>query len=113
MKYMLLINNDDETPPPAEGPEAEAEMAKWFAFDAELQASGEFVSGEALHPGLPDATVHRGTGEATDGPYAEGRECIGGYYVVDVDDLDAAVAWAAKLPGDGTVDVVGVMDFEQ
>lgn len=113
MKYMLLINNDDETPPPADGPEAEAEMQKWFAFDAEVQESGDFVAGEALHPGLPNRTVRRGSDTVTDGPFAEGRECIGGFYVLDVDGVEEAVAWAKKLPGDGTVDVVACMDFEQ
>ena len=62
MKYMLLINNDDDTPPPSEGPEADAEMQRWFAYDAEVQEAGIMVAGEALHPGLPSATVKRGSG---------------------------------------------------
>lgn len=112
MKYLLLINNDDETTPTSEE-EMAADMQAWFAYDATLQEAGIVLAGEALHHELPAATVHRGSGQVTDGPFAEAKEVIGGFYLVDVPDRDAAVAWAQKMPGDGTVDVVGCMEFEQ
>ena len=100
MKYMLLIYG------PADGdwsPEAgQAEMDAYWAYNKETAEAGEFVSGEALQEPVTATTVEvRPDGErvVTDGPFAETREVLGGYYVLDVPDLDAALDWAARCPG--------------
>jgi len=67
-------------------------------FNAELQAAGAWVFGGGLHP-ASSATVVRSSGgqvSMTDGPYAESKEQMGGFYVIEAADLDAALAWAAK-----------------
>ncbi len=112
-RYMLLINNDGEAPPPTSEEEAQAEMAKWFQYTDDLRDAGVHVAGEALHVGEPGSRVHRDTGTVTDGPFAEVKEVVGGFYLLEVADEDAAVAWAGKMPGSGTVDVVPCVDFEQ
>ena len=117
MKYMLLLY-DDPGAGPAEGtPEAEAEMAGWFTITQELQDDGSYVAGDALHP-IDQATtvrVREGKDVVTDGPFAETKEWLGGYYIVDVPDLDAALARAKKMPhiSHGTVEVRPVMVFDQ
>lgn len=80
----------------------EAEMQQTFeavdAFNAELQSAGAWVFAGGLHP-AETATVVRATGSevlTTDGPYAETKEHVGGFWVIDAPDLDAALAWAAK-----------------
>jgi hypothetical protein len=109
MQYMLLIYSD-----PAEWDSwSEAERGEIFSaygtFTAELQASGKHVAGDALQ-GTDTATsvrVRDGETLTTDGPFAETKEILGGYYLIDVDTLDEALEWAAKLPGSwhGTVEV--------
>jgi hypothetical protein len=79
------------------------------AFTAELQASGKHVAGDALQDISTATSVRVRNSETltTDGPFAETKEVLGGYYLVDVDTLDEALEWAAKLPGSwyGTVEV--------
>lgn len=112
MQYMLLIYDEENRPPPDD-----AEMAAWFAVTEEMQKAGVMVAGEALHPTTTATTVRVQGGETvtTDGPFAETREQLGGYYVVDVPDIDHAIQWAAKMPSAdrGSVEVRPVMVFEQ
>ena len=79
------------------------------------EAAGVIVSGDALHPTHTATTVRVRDGERllTDGPYAETREQLGGYYIVDVADIDEAISWAAKIPGasTGSVEVRPVVVF--
>jgi hypothetical protein len=94
--------------------EAAAESPKWMSYTQDLHDAGVFVSGEALQ-GNETATqlrVRDGETQLTDGPYAEAKEYLGGYYVIETPDLDAALAWAAKVPnaGYGTVEVRPVLD---
>ena len=114
MKYMLLINAGavDE-----HGGAAECTVEDWVAYDKQVRDAGVFVSGESLAD-LVTATAVRvnGAGEpvVTDGPFAETREVLGGFYVIDVPDLDAALDWAARCPGargTGSVVVRPVADF--
>jgi hypothetical protein len=74
------------------------------------------LGGEGLQPTSTATTVRVRDGEAltTDGPFAETREQLGGYYLLDCKDLDDAISWAAKIPGaaDGSVEVRPVMDYE-
>lgn len=99
MRYMLLFYDEEPTTPPSQA-EMDAEMAKWYTYDSAVREAGIFVSSEALQPSQT-ATTLRLKGEeriVTDGPYAETREVLGGYYVVDVPDLDTALDWAARCP---------------
>ncbi|MEV1329859.1 YciI family protein [Micromonospora costi] len=111
MKYMLLIySGSAEAPDPCT-------VEDWMAFDKEATEAGIVVSGHSLAD-LTTATTVRvdATGEraVTDGPFAETREVLGGYYVIDVPNLDVALDWAARCPGsrgNGAVEVRPVAEF--
>jgi hypothetical protein len=112
MKYMLLIYTDPTTWNPAE---AENMHKEYFAFTQEIVDSGELIAGDALQ-GVDTATpvrVRNGKATSTDGPFAETKELLGGYYVVEVRDLDRALELAARIPDarTGTVEVRPVMDM--
>ena len=113
MKYMLLINANGTD---GNGQAAGCEPADWMAYDKEVKEAGIFVSGESLADLVTATTVQvdpAGKRTVTDGPFAETREVLGGFYVIDVPDLDAALDWAARCPGakDGSITVRPVADF--
>lgn len=115
MRYMLLLYGAEDAGPQPGSPDFEAEMAKWFAFTEELTQSGAHLGGEALE-GSETATsvrVRDGQTLTTDGPFAETKEVLGGFYMIDVEDLDAARAWAAKVPNApyGTVEIRPIMEI--
>jgi hypothetical protein len=111
MQFMLLIYAPvDATPDPDV-------HAAYMTFTEELQASGAMVAGDGLE-GLEAATTVRVRDDETlltDGPFAETKEMLAGYYVVDVPDLDEALKWAAKIPGAafGSIEVRPVRVFER
>ena len=100
MQYMLLIYNPpgDWESVPAE--QQKAIMEAYGTFTEELQASGKLVAGDALQAVTTATSIRVRDGETltTDGPFAETKEVLGGYYLIDVDTLDDAIEWAAKLP---------------
>jgi hypothetical protein len=99
MKYMLLIYEDPSSVPDSEAA-MEKILAEYAAFTRELVESKELVSGERLN-GTDTATsvrVRGGKIATTDGPFAETKEQLGGFYLVDVADLDRALELAARLP---------------
>jgi hypothetical protein len=109
-KYMMLLF----IPQGRSQEEAAAESPKWMSYTQELHESGAFVAGDALQ-GNETATLLRvrdGETQLTDGPFAEAKEYLAGYYVIEAPDLDAALAWAAKVPNAvyGTVEVRPVLD---
>ena len=117
MQYMLLIYND----PHGWESMSETERGEVFnaygTFTAELQASGKMVAGDALQAIDTATSVRVRDGETltTDGPFAETKEVLGGYYLIDVETLDEALDWAAKIPGaaHGTIEVRPVVtDYE-
>ncbi|GAB2589892.1 YciI family protein [Streptomyces capparidis] len=114
MKYMLLINAGAVD---ADGGAAECDVQEWMNYDKEVRDAGIHVSGESLADLVTATTVRVGAdGERSvvDGPFAESREVLGGFYVIDVPDLDAALDWAARCPGargSGSVVVRPVADF--
>ncbi|MFH9108473.1 YciI family protein [Streptomyces albus] len=102
MKYVLLINagsvGEDGQ---ADGCDAQA-VEDWIAFDKAVRDAGVMVSGESLADLVTATTVRvaeDGRRSVVDGPFAETREVLGGFYVIDVPDLDAALDWAARCPG--------------
>jgi hypothetical protein len=100
MRYTLLLQYP-EMSADALGPEALEEGMRAFAeYAAALDAAGVLRSAEVLHPSSATTTVRVRDGEllVQDGPFADTKEQLGGTFVIDVDDLDAALAWAAKAP---------------
>jgi hypothetical protein len=101
MKYMLLIYNEPDgytsLPPDVNS----AIYEEYLAFTQNIIDKGEFVAGDPLQ-GVETATTVRGRNgqrHLTDGPFAETKEVLGGYYLVDVADLDRALELAGQLPG--------------
>ena len=94
-------------------------MQRWFDYTEEMRSAGVTSAGEALQPTATATSVRSGGdgGEplVTDGPFAETKEQLGGYYVLDVPDLDEAIKWASKCPGVayGTVELRPIMEFEE
>ena len=110
MQYMLLIYfpSDDV---------GRAEADAWTEYTQSLQQAGVLVAGDGLEPADTAATVRVRDGETlvTDGPFAETKEMLAGYYLVDVPDLDTALGWAAKIPGSafGSIEVRPVMVYDR
>ncbi len=101
MKYVALIYTDHAREERMTPEEREADVAKYMAFSQEGRAAGKVVAGNELAT-VSSATcvsVRGGDLVVTDGPYAETREQLGGYYVLECDDIDEAVRLAAKIPG--------------
>lgn len=115
MKYLLLIYGNEKAMANAT-PEAMTHMLSAYnAYTTAIKQSGAYIAGEALQP-TTTATTIRGAGAAAkvaDGPFAETREQLGGFYMIDVPDLDGAIAWARRCPGAeyGTVEVRPVWSF--
>ena len=100
MQYMLLIYGDEKNwhaMPPAEITKV---MQAYESYSKELAASGALRGGSELAPIASATTVRVRNGKAmtTDGPFAETKEQLGGYYLIDVANLDEAIKWAAKIP---------------
>ncbi|MGI9015731.1 MAG: YciI family protein [Euzebya sp.] len=113
MKFMLILASDPVLEPDPTSPHFEAYMEEWAAYSQALETAGIDFDGEALRGAETATTVRVRDGEriVTDGPFIESKEVFGGYYIIDVTDLDAALDWAAKIPnaGFGTVEVRPVM----
>ena len=115
-KYVALIYGD-ETQFAHATPEDGARMMKAYdEYTEALRASGLFEAGEGLQPTNTATTVRVNNGEVstTDGPFAETKEQLGGFYVLNCKDLDEAIEWAAKIPGarGGSIEVRPVIEFE-
>ena len=101
MQYLLMIHGDEAAMEKAPKAQMEGMLAAYGAYTKAMQEAGVLRAGERLRPSA-SATVVRATNGKTqivNGPYAEIKEQLGGYYVVEVADLDAAIAWAARCPG--------------
>ena len=115
MRYMLLIYGDPSLAASMTPEEGEKMMADYYTFTQSIVESGEMLSGEPLQ-GVETATTVRvrgGRTASTDGPFAETKEVLGGYYLVDCKDLDRAIELAARIPGAhaGSVEVRPVMEL--
>lgn len=115
MEYMLLIHSDpqgfESLPDTVKGQALEA----YGAYNATLQQAGLLRGSNRLRPGDAATTVkvRDGKTEVLNGPFADTREQLGGYYLIDVPDLDTALSWAARCPGasHGTVEVRPVWEM--
>jgi hypothetical protein len=113
MQYLLLIYSDEKHFATMSEEDRNAAYGAYFAYTNDLRASGAFVDGNPLQ-GTSSATsvqVRGGEQVVTDGPFAETKEQLGGYYLVETDTLDEALQWAAKIPGAhyGTIEVRPVL----
>jgi hypothetical protein len=101
MKYLLLIYANEAGMQAATKAETDQMHAAYGAYTEALQKAGVIVGGERLRPTTSASTVRIAGGktQVLDGPYAETKEQLGGYYMIDVPDLDAALSWAARCPG--------------
>jgi hypothetical protein len=100
MRYALLICSDEAAMAAMSPEEAAASTAKYMQFGEEMTARGVLGGGERLRPTTDATTVRVEDGEVvvSDGPFAETKEQIGGFYLVDCKDLDEAIEVAAKIP---------------
>jgi hypothetical protein len=117
MQYLLLIYSDEsQAQDPPQDPKEFAEwLSPWTNYSAALEASGCLLGGDALLPTQTARTVTATGGSSliTDGPFAETKEQLGGYYLLECASMEEAVAWAAKCPvvAYGRVEVRPVMQF--
>ena len=117
MKYAFNIYGDESRRAAASEADQQAMAQAYGAVTQEMQDKGVYVAGEGLYP-TPTATtvrVREGDRDVTDGPFAETKEQLGGFYVLEVKDLDEAIEWAAKIPGSqfGSVEIRPVMVFDE
>jgi hypothetical protein len=115
MRYALLICTDESAMEAASPEEAQESMQKYLAFGEEMGRRGVLQGGERLRPTTDATTVRVRDGEVvtSDGPFAETKEQIGGFYLVDCKDLDEAIEVASKIPGaqTGTIEVRPIWDM--
>jgi hypothetical protein len=114
MQYVLLIYTEESTESvPAEA--MAAQLAQYDVFTKHLRDRGAMLAGEALDSVATATTVRVVDGRTitTDGPFAETKETLGGFYLVDAADLDEAIAWAAMIPGAqyGCIEVRPIWDY--
>src|SRR5262245_16033987 len=97
MKYILLVHHSKES---FDAPRDPAEVAAGRAYGAALHAAGVFVAGAGLvaPQNATTVSVRDGKRQVQDGPYAESKEFLAGFVIIDVPDLDAALEWAARNP---------------
>ena len=116
MRYLMLIYNDERGWDDMSEDEQAAQLPRWNAYTESLQSAGILRGGDALQPTASATTVRVRDGEAqlTDGPFAETREQLGGYYMVECDTLDQAIEAASRIPSvdRGSVEVRPVMEFD-
>ena len=100
MQYMLLIYSEEGAGEASSADDRQAMMAEYVKFTEDLRSSGAMVGGDELDVTSKAKTVTLNNGErlVTDGPFAETKESLGGYYLVECDTEDQAVEWASKVP---------------
>ena len=115
MRYLCLIYDDESKWGTMPKEQADAMMGEYFAFTEGVKKSGHYVGGEALQPTQTATTVRvrQGKISTTDGPFAETKEALGGYYLINAKDLNDAIQVAAKIPSAriGTVEIRPIQEF--
>jgi len=115
LQYMLLIYEDEAADQARTEEERRASIAAHVALGRKLRDEGRFVAGDPLQPSATATTVtaDRGRIVVTDGPYADTKEQLGGFYIVEAADLDQALADAAAIPsiGWGVIEVRPLLDL--
>lgn len=113
---MLMIPNGYETAEPGTMPDAEA-VASMMKYNESLQKAGVLLALDGLHPPSMGArvTFPGGKPKVVDGPFAEAKEVLGGYWIIDVKSREEAIEWAKRCPGDdnATIEVRQVQEFSE
>lgn len=114
MRYMMLIYSDETVEARRTPAENEAVMGEYFAFTEAARAHGVLQSTAALQPTATATTVcvRDGRTLASDGPFADAQEQLGGFYILDCQDLDEAIEWAARIPTakEGVVEIRPILE---
>ena len=115
-RYIALIYTDESREANVSPEEQQRIMGAYFAYTEEIREAGVYDAGDALE-GTNTATTVRirdGKRQTTDGPFAETKEQLGGFYILKCKDLDEALHWASKIPASeyGSIEVRPIMDFE-
>jgi hypothetical protein len=115
MKYMLALFGDESGWEDVTPEEMKAAMDRWVELDTQLVEAGAFIAGEGLQESRTATTIRVEGDErpVTDGPFAETKEQLGGFYLIECDNLDQALEWAKKVPMSegGKIEVRPVMDY--
>jgi hypothetical protein len=116
MRYLLLIYTSEQLEASQDQDAMTADFAAYDAFTNEVRGRGIYEAGEALRPTSTATTVRVRDGQTvtTDGPFAETKEALGGFYMVDAADLDDAIQLAAKIPGarHGSIEIRPIFEFD-
>jgi hypothetical protein len=115
MKYLCLIYNDEREMGTMPRPDGEKMMTEYYEFTESIKKSGHYKGGDALQPTTTATTVRvrQNKVSTTDGPFAETKEQLGGFYMIDAKDLNDAIAVASRIPGakTGSVEVRPIRVF--
>lgn len=115
MQYLLLIYSDESAGVDVTQEEREAWMGEYYAYTEAMRQAGVRLGGEALHPTSAATTVRVQDGKTvtTHGPFAETREQLGGFFLMECNNLDEAIEWAARCPGArvGSIEVRPILTF--
>jgi hypothetical protein len=116
MKYLCLIYDDEKKWETMSKAEADAYMGEYFAFTDAIKGSGHYIAGQALQPVQTATTVRSRNGKlsTTDGPFAETKEQLGGYYLIEARDLNDALQVAQRIPSvrTGSIEVRPIQEFD-
>jgi hypothetical protein len=117
MKYLCLIYREDAKLATMSKSELDTIMGEYFQFSESIKNSGHYIAGEALEPSASATTVRVRNGKmsATDGPFAETHEQLGGFYMIEAKDLNEAMQIAGRVPGAriGSIEVRPIMDLSK
>ncbi len=117
MKYLCLIYDDEKTMAAMSKSEGDAFMGEYFAFTESIRKSGHHLGGEALQPVQTATTlrVRNGKVSTTDGPFAETKEQLGGFYFIEARDLNDAIQVAARIPSSrtGSIEIRPIIEFDR
>ena len=115
MRYLCLIYDEEKKLGAMSKGESDAFMGEYFAFTEDIKKSGHYVGGNALQPAntATSVRVRGGKMSTTDGPFAETKEQLGGYYLINAKDLNDAIQVAAKIPSAraGSIEIRPIMEF--
>ena len=117
MRYLCLIYDDEKKVATMSQGESDKFMGEYFAFTDDIKKSGHMIHGEALQPVQTATTVRVRNGKVstTDGPFAETKEQLGGFYLIDAKDLNEAIQVASRIPSAriGSIEVRPIVEFDK
>ena len=101
MQFMIVINSDEKAQAKATVEQGKEMHAAYMKYTADMKSAGVMLSGEGLESSASGARISfkEGSRVVTDGPFAEAKEVVGGFYIIDVKSREEAIEWAAKCPG--------------